>query len=587
MVNGNTEGIKRTLLEAMERIYDIKIPRSEFVSRELIEMMADVTEQTGRELSVFLSRQGRVLDVSIGDQQTVSMPYIRKRRGDQAISGVRCIHTHPEGSAMLSGVDISTLLSSRLDAMAAVSVREGMAKSICVGFIGEKLSEPVIYGPFAAGRIPSRALMLEILNATQRVLSQIELFETEDIKEKAMLIGLNSTDDSMTELKRLADTAGVEVVLTDTQMRDRDRKYYIGKGKARELSLKAAAEGVDVAITDDELTPLETKNLEEILGVKVLDRTMLILDIFAKHAKSREGKLQVELAQLKYNLPRLEGEGFILSRLGGGIGTRGPGEKKLEVDKRRIRRRIFEMEGEIEDLNKQRMLRRNERIKNRVKTVALVGYTNAGKSSLLNALSGAGVSAEDKLFATLDPVTRKVKLPSGMQVLFTDTVGFINKLPHDLVSAFKSTLEETLQADLLLNVIDASSSRYEAQSKVVYSVLENIGAFEKPVIDVYNKTDLLKEYPPNCERAVFVSAKTGIGLPELLEMVDDALKPKMFFIEMSLDYNRGDILSMIREYGQGLKIEYSPESIDIKGMLPADVAQEVLQAGSKKESKRI
>lgn len=581
MVNGNTDGIKKSLLEQMERIYDMKIPRSEFVSRELIENMADISSQTGREISVFLSRQGKVLDVSLGDQQTVLMPYIRKRRGDQGISGVRCIHTHPDGSAMLSEVDISTLLSSRLDAMAAVSVREGIAKSICAGFIGEKLDEPVIYGPFAASRIPNRALMLEISNATQRVFTQIALYETGNIKEKAMLIGLNTTNESMLELKRLADTAGVEVVLTDTQMRKRDRTYYIGKGKAKEFSLKVSAADIDVVITDDELTPLETKNLEEILGVKVLDRMMLILDIFAKHAKTREGKLQVELAQLKYNLPRLEGEGFILSRLGGGIGTRGPGEKKLEIDKRRIRRRIFEMEGEIENLDNQRMLRRNERIKNRIKTVALVGYTNAGKSSLLNALSGAGVTAEDKLFATLDPVTRRVKLPSGMKVLFTDTVGFINKLPHDLVSAFKSTLEETLQSDLLLNVIDSSSSQCEAQSRIVYTVLENIGASAKPVIDVYNKADLLEKYPPNCERSVFVSAKTKAGLDALLDMVDAALKPKMFLVEMSLDYARGDILAMIREYGKDLKINYSPESIQIRAMLPADIAQYVMQDGSR------
>ena len=563
----------------MERIYDIKVPRSEFVSRRTDRSPGryDISSRKG-DFGFFVSDRVRVLDVSVGDQQTVLMPYIRKRRGDQGISGIRCIHTHPEGSAMLSDVDVSTLLSSRLDAMAALSVRDGKAKSVCVGFVGEKLDQSVIYGPFAASKLPNRALISEIANATQRVLEQISLHETGAVKERAMLIGLNSTDESMLELRRLADTAGVKVVLMDTQMRERDRSYYIGKGKARELSLKAAAADVDVAITDDELSPLETKNLEEILGVKVLDRAMLILDIFAKHAKTREGKLQVELAQLKYNLPRLEGEGFILSRLGGGIGTRGPGEKKLEVDKRRIRRRIFEMEKEIEELNDQRQLRRNERIKSRIKTVALIGYTNAGKSSLLNALSGAGVTAEDKLFATLDPVTRRVQLPSGIMVLFTDTVGFINKLPHELVSAFRSTLEETMQADLLLNVIDASSSQRDVQSKVVYSVLESIGASEKPVIDVYNKVDLLKDLPQACDRTGFVSAKDGTGLDILLDRVDAALKPKMFLVEMLLDYARGDILALIREYGQDLRIDYRPEAINIHAILPADIAQDVLKA---------
>ncbi len=580
MVNGNIGGIKKTLLERMEHMYDITVPRSEFITPELIDTMAALTTQTGREISVFLSRQGRVLDVSVGDQKTVQMPYIRKRRGDQGLSGVRCIHTHPEGSAMLSDVDLSTLLSSRLDAMAAVSVHEGEAKHLCVGFIGDKLDKPVVYGPFSKSRIPHRVLMNEIAGATRRVFAQIALHETEDARERAMLIGLNSTPESMLELRRLADTADVEVVLADTQMRERDRSYYIGKGKARELSIKAAAANASVAITNDELSPLESKNLEDILGLKVLDRTMLILDIFAKHAKTKEGKLQVELAQLKYNLPRLQGMGFVLSRLGGGIGTRGPGEKKLEVDRRRVRRRIYELEGEIDKLSNQRRLRRNERIKNRIKSVALIGYTNAGKSSLLNALSNAGVEAGDKLFATLDPVTKRVKLPSGTTVLFTDTVGFIDKLPHDLVNAFRSTLEETLEADLLLNVIDSSNSQCEAQSKVVYSVLESIGAAEKPVIDIYNKADLLKEYPGKSERMVYVSAKDGTGLQDILEMVDMELKQKMFLVEMSLDYARGDTLALIREHAQDLSIEYTPEAMNIHARLPADIAQEVLKAGS-------
>ena len=578
MINGNTGGIKNTLLEEMERIYDIKVPRGEFATPELIDTLATLTAQTGREISVFLSRQGRVLDVSVGDQKTVSMPYIRKRRGNEGLSGVRCIHTHPEGSAMLSDVDMATLLSSRMDAMAALSVRGGEAKSLCAGFVGDRLDIPVVYGPFPIKKIPQRALIHEIANATKRVFDQIALHKTQDAKERAMLIGLNTTPESMIELKRLAQTADVEVVISDTQARDRDRSYYIGKGKARELSLKAAAANVSVAITNDELSPVESKNLEEILGVKVLDRTMLILDIFAKHAKTSEGKLQVELAQLKYNLPRLQGLGFVLSRLGGGIGTRGPGEKKIEVDRRRARRRIFELEEEIERLSKQRRLRRKERIKNRMKSVALIGYTNAGKSSLLNALSNAGVDVQDQLFATLDPVTKKVQLPSGTTVLFTDTVGFIDKLPHDLVNAFRSTLEETKEADLLLNVIDASNSECEAQSKIVYSVLESIGAAEKPVIDVYNKADLLKEYPPNRPRTVFLSAKEGRGLKDVLEMVDAEIKPKMFLVEMSLAYARGDILALIREHAEDLTIDYAPEAIEIHAMLPADIAQEVLKA---------
>lgn len=576
MINGNIKGLSDKVLEGLEKIYDIATSRGEFASAELLEQMANYTGQINREISVFLSRSGRVLDVSVGDHETVSMPYIRKRRGNLALSGVRCVHTHPESTSMLSDVDTATLLSSRLDAMAALAVRGGEPKSLCAAFIGEKLDQFEMYGPFHVARIPHAFLMAEIMAATVRVAAEIELHETGDAREKAILVGLNSDDASMEELKRLADTAGVDVVGMETQARQRDRGYYIGKGKARELSLAAAALDADVVICDDELSPTENRNLEELLGIKVLDRTTLILDIFAKHAKTREGKLQVELAQLKYNLPRLAGEGFVLSRLGGGIGTRGPGEKKLEVDRRRIRRRIFELEQEIEQIAQQRRLRREEREKNRIREVALVGYTNAGKSSLLNALSGAGVRAEDRLFATLDPVTRRVVLPSGTPVLFTDTVGFIGKLPHELVSAFRSTLEGAAGADLLLNVIDASSSRCEEQSRVVYEVLDNLGASGKPVLDVYNKADLLEEFPENGGGAVFISAKQGMGIGGLLARVDAMLRPKLYPVELTLDYKRGDLLALAREHGEDLDIRYEPEGIYIKGMLPAEIAKSIL-----------
>lgn len=375
MINGNTEGIRKSYLDELETLYDMR--GDEFVSAEILELMAKYSCETNREISVFLSRSGRVLDVSIGSSQNVSLPYIRKRRGTLGLSGVRCIHTHPSGSSMLSDVDIGTLLSTRLDAMAAVSVRDGAAKSITVGYIGDSLDMPAIYGPFSVNKMPGLALMAEIDRATYRVNELISLQETEDDVERAMLIGLNSSEASMKELARLADTAGAEVVYSEIQKRERDKGCYIGSGKAKELALKATALDADIAIFDDELTPTEAKNLEEILGLKIVDRTTLILDIFAKHAKSKEGRLQVELAQMKYNLPRLTGEGIVLSRLGGGIGTRGPGEKKLEVDKRRIRRRIYELEAEIAKLAEQRTLRRATRTKNRVKEVALVGYTNA------------------------------------------------------------------------------------------------------------------------------------------------------------------------------------------------------------------
>ena len=315
------------------------------------------------------------------------------------------------------------------------------------------------------------------------------------------------------------------------------------------------------------------RNLEEILGMKVVDRTALILDIFAAHATSREGKLQVELAQNKYNLPRLSGFGSELSRLGGGIGTRGPGEKKIEVDKRRIRRRIFELEHEIKKLSEERQLRRAAREKNRIKEVALVGYTNAGKSSLLHVISDAEVYIEDKLFATLDPITRKVTLPSGREVLFTDTVGFIEKLPHDLISAFKSTLEEAVRADLLLCVTDASSSESQNHIRVVNDVLSSLGAADKPMITVYNKCDLLSSVPEPKKNCAYICAKDGTGVDSLLAMVDDMLKPKYKNIVVKLSYSEGARLANLQRIAKKIDISCVESGMIINALIPEDINQ--------------
>ena len=319
--------------------------------------------------------------------------------------------------------------------------------------------------------------------------------------------------DTLAELGELARTAGANVVGRFTQKKaGADNVTYIGSGKAEELSLKGSELEADLFIFDDELTAVQSRNLEEILGARVIDRTALILDIFAQRATSREGKLQVELAQQKYRLPRLLGQGTVLSRLGGGIGTRGPGEKKLEIDRRRIKRRIFELSEELGEIEKQRSLRRARREKNSTPVVALVGYTNAGKSTLLNALTDASVLAEDMLFATLDPVVRQAELPNGTEVLISDTVGFINKLPHDLVEAFRSTLEEAANADIILHVVDRSSPYYESQMAVVEDVLSKLGALDIPRINVYNKCDLTGERTPN--DGVFISAAKGTGIDE-------------------------------------------------------------------------
>ncbi len=574
-IHGNTAGLRSRTVEELKGLYEFKLSPQEFASEDMLFEMARLTEVTGKEISVFLSRGGRVLDVSVGTDKSVKLPYMRVRRGSAGVSGIRAIHTHPGGSPMLSNVDIGSLISSRFDAMAAVSVKDGKAAAMCVGFIGETLDQAKVTGPFRPGRIPQQALMYEIAAATERTQNLVRMHETEDAPERAVLVGLNALQQSMEELARLAETAGAEVVGSVTQNRDRDRAYYIGKGKAQELSLQMSALDADIAIMNDELSPLETRNLEETLGVKVVDRTMLILDIFAAHARTREGRLQVELAQLQYTLPRLAGEGVSLSRLGGGIGTRGPGEKKIEIDRRRIRRRIFELQQEIDKVAEQRELRRTARRENDVKEVALVGYTNTGKSSLLNALTNAGVRAEDKLFATLDPVTRRVVLPDVGETVFTDTVGFIEKLPHDLVSAFRSTLEEVTRADLLLLVTDASSPNAEGQMEVVRELLSSLHANETPKILVMNKADRLAQVPAAGQDTVYISAKTGEGLRTLLSLVAEKLAPQLMTYCGTLGYDRGDLLALVNRDGKDVAMDYRPDGVHVEATLPVETIKKL------------
>lgn len=573
MINGNTSGIKQTLLDEMEELYTFKLPPREFANAALLNALAHFTGELGREVSVYISRSGRILDVSVGDEKSISMPYARKRRGTLGLSGVRCIHTHPSGSSHLSDVDLGTLMSSRLDSMAALGVSaEGKARSICAAFIGDKLTETVEFGPFMPARLPAEALMAEVERATWRVNELIKLEDTGIRKEKAMLIGLNASEEEMRELALLADTAGAEVVSVDVQMRDRDKASYVGKGKASELALKATALDADIAIMNDELSPSEQRNLEEILGLKIVDKTALILDIFAARAQSAEGKLQVELAQLKYSLKNLAGEGIALSRLGGGIGTRGPGEKKLETDRRRIRRRIFELEREVKKLSEERDLRRSARKKNSIPLIALCGYTNAGKSTLLNAVSGADAYAEDKLFATLDPLVRKVKLPGGREVLFSDTVGFIDKLPHELIDAFSSTLEEVREADLILNVTDASDPERERKSAVVREVLSGIVKEDKPMLEVFNKCDVAPE-----TTGIGISALTGEGVEKLLREVERQIMPRTVEFTKSLGYDEGALLAKLQKYAVELNVEYLDDHMEVRAVLAAKDAAAIMR----------
>lgn len=551
-INGNREGIRQSILTRMEELYSMDSDRDVFASRELMDALATFTGEIGREIFVYIDRSGTIRNVSIGDADSAELIPMRLNRSTKRLNGIRCLHTHPNGNPRLSDADLGALERGKLDAISAIGVLDGRPNGISAAVLtGEVENERLTYK--ILGPVPSHSIdhkmWLEAIFEADKALKQEQTDKAKSERERALLVGVENGQekyDTLMELAELAKTAGAIVAGIERQKREcPDNATYIGKGKAEELLKIATALKVDIFIFDDELSAVQIRNLEQIVGARVIDRTALILDIFASHASSREGKLQVELAQLKYRLPRLIGFGQSLSRLGGGIGTRGPGEKKLENDRRRIRRQIFELECEIENVAKQRVLRRVRREKNDEPVIALVGYTNAGKSTLLNALSGSSVLAEDKLFATLDPVTRKVELPNGGHALFTDTVGFINKLPHDLVKAFRSTLEEALEADVILHVIDASSSYSLEQCKVVERVLDDLGVRDTPIIKIYNKMDEV-ESPIAQNDSIAISAKTGEGLEELLSYIENELDSGKRTLDMLIPYSRGDVEAFLR-----------------------------------------
>ena len=396
--------------------------------------------------------------------------------------------------------------------------------------------------------------------------------------EQVIMVGVSVEDgddamDSLDELEELLRTAGAEVAGTVLQNREMIHPgTYVGKGKVEEIRRMLAATGADGIVCDDELTSVQYRNLEDLLGVKVMDRTMVILDIFARHAKSSEGKIQVELAQLRYGLSRLTGKGQALSRQGGGIGTRGPGEKKLEVDRRRMKSRISQLKKELRDMVEHRELTRKQRGKKELPVAAIVGYTNAGKSTLLNALTDAGILAQDQLFATLDTTTRLLELPGKQQMLLTDTVGFIRKLPHHLVEAFRSTLEEAKYADYLLHVVDASSPQMEKQMYIVYQTLDMLGVRDKKIVTLFNKMDLLEEGEIlrdfRADQTICISAKTGQGLEDVRMALARLLREDKVLVEETFGYDRMQQLAVIRARGEILREEYTPDGVFVKALVP-------------------
>lgn len=588
-IKGNIKGIRDSVIAELQKLYDMQSPQ--LVSQELAVKLADITEYINREISVYITRSGQIIEIAVGDNATVELPSFSGRRGAGRLSGIRCIHTHPGGNPYLSGVDISALKNNKYDAMVAIGVispdftRSELTFGLITGIDSNENYTAECYGPYSI-EDAENINFVNTVSTIERILDkQTGTASLQVMSERAILIGMEwgrndslwTVDDSLEELKQLADTAGATVIKKFIQKRPKpDPAFFIGRGKVQELALYAQQENIDLCIFDDELSPAQQRNIESVMGIRILDRTALILDIFAQRARTNEGKLQVELAQLQYTLPRIMGKGLMLSRLGGGIGTRGPGETKLEVDRRRIRDRIAFIKDQIEKVKAVRSLHRSKRKKNNVFEVSLVGYTNAGKSTLLNTLTNSDIYAKDQLFATLDPTTRQLTLPNKQEIIITDTVGFIQRLPHQLIAAFRSTLEVVTEADLLVHVIDVSHELYKEQAAAVHEVLKEIGAETKPVITVYNKIDKL---PPDSKLAdrlaleedtVCISAAKKLNLETLQQMIESHLKSKAVEVTLCIPYAETAKAAQLHETANVLEQEYTENGAVMKVILPVE-----------------
>lgn len=588
-IKGNIKGIRDSVIAELQKLYDMQSPQ--LVSQELAVKLADITEYINREISVYITRSGQIIEIAVGDNATVELPSFSGRRGAGRLSGIRCIHTHPGGNPYLSGVDISALKNNKYDAMVAIGVvspdftKSELTFGLITGIDSNENYTAECYGPYNIEDAES-INFVNTVSTIERILDkQTGTASLQVMSERAILIGMEwgrndslwTVDDSLEELKQLADTAGATVIKKFIQKRPKpDPAFFIGRGKVQELALYAQQENIDLCIFDDELSPAQQRNIESVMGIRILDRTALILDIFAQRARTNEGKLQVELAQLQYTLPRIMGKGLMLSRLGGGIGTRGPGETKLEVDRRRIRDRIAFIKDQIEKVKAVRSLHRSKRKKNNVFEVSLVGYTNAGKSTLLNTLTNSDIYAKDQLFATLDPTTRQLTLPNKQEIIITDTVGFIQRLPHQLIAAFRSTLEVVTEADLLVHVIDVSHELYKEQAAAVHEVLKEIGAETKPVITVYNKIDKL---PPDSkltdrlaleEDTVCISAAKKLNLETLQQMIESHLKSKAVEVTLCIPYAETAKAAQLHETANVLEQEYTENGAVMKVILPVE-----------------
>ncbi|WP_291632406.1 GTPase HflX [Clostridium sp.] len=573
MIYGNIDGVKNSILNKLENACEIRVSKDCILSEELVDILVEVTQDLDREISAAIDRKGKIISMAIGDSSTVELPIIDIREG--RLSGVKIIHTHPNGNSRLSALDMSALIKLKLDCIVAIGIAEKENLRYNIGFCGIEngilIEEEV--GPININDVIDYDIVDKIKHI-EKLMKTNEIIE--DDVERAILVGIESEED-LIELRELAKACNVETIDTILQNRHRiDPALYIGSGKAEEIAVIRQALRANIVIFDDELSGSQVRNLEEVLGCKVIDRTTLILEIFARRARTREAKIQVELAQLKYRLPRLTGLGTMLSRTGAGIGTRGPGEKKLEIDKRRIREGIFDLNKELEKIRTTRNVQREKRNRESISKVSLVGYTNSGKSTLRNALCDIAaiksvvqkekVFEADMLFATLDVTTRALLLPDNRVAAVTDTVGFIRKLPHDLVEAFKSTLEEVVYSDLLLHVVDVSSGTAELQIEAVDGVLTELGAIDKPMILLLNKVD--KASPENILKirekyknlkCMEISAKYGTNLEELLKEACEELPYTLKNFKVLIPYTDQAMVAYLHRGSKVDSEEYNEE----------------------------
>jgi GTP-binding protein HflX len=536
-VLGNTLGLKPSQLHALRRTYRRRVDSSSIVSAELARHLCEVSAETHRQVGVLLDRKGDVHAVIVGDARKLELPDVgRGRAGESRLRGLRLVHTHLDGEP-LSRDDHTDLALLRLDLVAALEVLEdGLPGKVYWAHLLPENPQGALWKDEEAAGV--HALDYDALAgplALEEEFARARSVRRTGGAERAILVGFGgktrarpAAEASLEELRELARTAGVEILEATLQLRrDPDPRYLIGKGKLEDVVLRSMQRMATMIVFDAELSPSQARHIAEATSLKILDRTQLILDIFAQRAQSSDGKLQVELAQLKYLYPRLVGRDDSLSRLAGGIGGRGPGETKLEIDRRRVRDRITALERRIEALGESRHLRRKQRNARGLPVLSIVGYTNAGKSTLLNALTDSEVLVEDKLFATLDPTSRRLRFPRDREVIITDTVGFIRDLPPDLVNAFRATLEELADADLLLHVIDASDPRHDEQIAAVEEILSGLGLASKPRLRVFNKADRLAAGEASAiahaHDGLALSAATRAGIPELLHRCDRLL----------------------------------------------------------------